>query len=226
MNRHARHALLTPVLISAVALPPTTAAMAAQAAPAAAPAAAPQASCQLVVAPGTNPVEYDLVLKGLKANQRVLVTGPERFSLTADNMGSATNEDVKKGSYTVHFGKKNAIDCGKAPRPAAAPRITGVDITGASTNPAEVDCTVQQSVTFEGKLTGTGTGDVDYKWASGGRQTAPTLKFTAPSTATANFVVKSPTHAPGTPAPQVTATLTAGNASDTFTFTLKCKAGT
>ncbi|MBW5485101.1 hypothetical protein [Streptomyces bambusae] len=236
MNRHARHALLTPLLVSAVAVPP---AMAAQAAPlgVAAPGAVPQAVCKLVVATGTNPVEFDLQLTGFRAGQQVRVEGPETFTRTVSASGSVTEEDVKKGSYTVIVrGDRNnrgmTVSCSKPPRTPPPPatgaaRVSAVDITGASTSPAEVDCKVPQNVTFTGKITGTGTGEVSYTWTSGGRQTTPSVNFTAPETATATFVVKSPTRAaPTDPAPKVEASLKAGSASDSAGFTLKCAPGT
>ncbi|MFF5705923.1 hypothetical protein ACFY7H_26110 [Streptomyces sp. NPDC012794] len=231
MNRHARYALLAPLLVTAVAVPPT---MAAQAAPAgAAPlkaAAAPQATCRLVVAPGTNPVEFDLVMTGFRGGQLLRVTGPESFQRNANGAGSVTEENVKNGSYTVKSGwgrNELTTGCSKPPRPPAKPRITSAEITGASTTPAAVDCTKPQNVTFQGKFAGTGTGEIDYHWAGQGKQIAPSVQFTAPETATAPFVVKSPTRAAVTePVPKVTVQLFTGNVSDSFTFTLTCAPGT
>ncbi|MFD9357265.1 hypothetical protein [Streptomyces sp. NPDC060031] len=229
MNRHVRYALLAPLAASAVALTP---AMAAHASPAA-PAAAPQATCKLVVAPGTNPVEFDLVLTGFKAGQQVKVRGPENFTRTANPQGSFTEEDVKKGSYTARAtgGRNNpAVGCSKPTRtPAtAAADISDVDVTGASTTPAvDIDCSVAQNVTFQGKLTGTGTGNVKYKWSGAGKTSTPTVKFTEPSTATASFTVRAaPRAAPANPAPSVSVSLSSGDATDSLNFTLKCKAGT
>ncbi|MFI9064433.1 hypothetical protein ACIGQE_21605 [Streptomyces sp. NPDC053429] len=231
MNRHAHCALLTPLMLSAVALPPTAVA---QAAPAA-PASAPQAACALKVAQGTNPVEFDLELSGFKPGQKVKVTGAEEFTRNVDQKGSFTEQDVKKGSYTAKtFGKNNkqAIEIGctkpaRVPTTTTAVRISDADVTAASTATPEVDCSVPQKVTFKGKLTGSGSGDVDYKWQGGSKSSSPTVKFTAPETATADFNVTVPAHAaPTAPPPRVTATLTAGNASDALEFTLKCKANT
>ncbi|MFG2983081.1 hypothetical protein ACGFYQ_17825 [Streptomyces sp. NPDC048258] len=232
MNRHVRYALLAPLaplVASAVALTP---AMAAHAMPAA-PAAAPQATCKLVVAPGTNPVEFDLVLTDFKAGQQVRVTGPENFTRTANQQGAVTEEDVKKGSYTARGtggGNNPAVGCSKPPRTPAttAADISDVEVTGASTTPAvDVDCSVAQNVTFQGKITGTGTGNVKYKWSGVGKTSTPTVKFTEPSTATASFTVRAaPRAAPGNPAPSVTVSLTAGDATDSLNFTLKCKTGT
>ncbi|MFE1556770.1 hypothetical protein ACFW6V_17535 [Streptomyces sp. NPDC058734] len=224
MNRHARYALLAPLLVTAVAMPST---MAAQAAP------APQGACKLVVAPGTNPVEYDLVMTGFKGGQLLRVSGPEEFQRNADGAGSVTEEDVKKGAYTVKSGwgrNEQTTGCTKAPRSPAPVkvRITDAEITGASTTPAAVDCSKPQNVTFQGKFTGTGTGEVDYFWSGQGKQAAPSLKFNAPETATAPFVVKSPTRgAPTEPAPKVVVNLSAGgNVADSSTFTLTCAPGT
>ncbi|MFD9335767.1 hypothetical protein ACFWBF_15350 [Streptomyces sp. NPDC060028] len=230
MNRHVRYALLTPLVASAVVLTP---AMAAHAKPAA-PAAAPQATCKLVAAPGTNPVEFDLVLTDFKAGQQIRVTGPENFIRTANQQGSFTEEDVKKGSYTAKVtggGHNNpAVGCGKPPRTpvTAAADISDVEVTGASTTPAvDVDCSVAQNVTFQGKITGTGTGNVKYKWSGAGKTSTPTVKFTEPATATASFTVRAaPRAAPANPAPSVAVTLSAGDATDSLNFTLKCKAGT
>ncbi|MEU3722190.1 hypothetical protein [Streptomyces sp. NPDC031705] len=230
MNRHARYALLAPLLVTAVAMPPT---MAAHAAPAPlTPSAAPQAACKLVVAPGTNPVEYDLVMTGFRGGQLLRVSGPEKFQRNANGAGSVTEEDVKKGAYTVTSGwgrNERKTGCTKDPRPPAPVkvRITDADITGASTTPAAVDCSKPQNVTFQGKFTGTGTGEVDYFWSGQGKQSAPSLKFNAPETPTGPFVVKSPTRgAPNEPIPKVTANLSAGNVADSLTFTLTCAPGT
>ncbi|WP_405758889.1 hypothetical protein [Streptomyces sp. NBC_00073] len=168
MNRHVRYALLTPLLVSSVALPP---AMAARASPVdrapTALGAAPQAACKLEVAAGTDPVEFDLVLTEFKPGAQVKVTGPEKFSRTVDNAGSFTEQDVKKGTYTVKVNQGRnhnqlTVNCAKPARvpPTAKAHISDVDITGASTATPKVDCSQPQDVKFEGKLTGTGTGDV------------------------------------------------------------------
>ncbi|MFD3330620.1 hypothetical protein [Streptomyces sp. NPDC058701] len=176
-------------------------------------------------------MEFDLELSGFKPGQQVVVTGPEGFTRNVNAQGFLTEQDVKKGSYTAKtFGRNSnqTIGCTKPARTpiTATPRISDADVTAASTATPEVDCSVPQKVTFKGKLTGSGSGDVDYKWQGGAKSSSPTLKFTAPETATADFNVTSPTRAGAGPAPRVTAKLTAGNASDALTFTLKCKVGT
>lgn len=122
MNRHVRYALLTPLLVSSVALPP---AMAAHASPVdrapTALCAAPQAACKREVAAGTDPVEFDLVLTGFKPGAQVKVTGPEKFSRTVDNAGSFTEQDVKKGTYTVKVNQGRnhnqlTVNCAKPAR--------------------------------------------------------------------------------------------------------------
>lgn len=122
MNRHVRYALLTPLLVSSVALPP---AMAAHASPVdrapTALGAAPQAACKLEVAAGTDPVEFDLVLTEFKPGAQVKVTGPEKFSRTVDNAGSFTEQDVKKGTYTVKVNQGRnhnqlTVNCAKPAR--------------------------------------------------------------------------------------------------------------
>ncbi|MEU6864994.1 hypothetical protein ABZ924_17210 [Streptomyces sp. NPDC046876] len=234
MNPHARPALLVPLLASALAVPPVAAAQAApvERAPAA-PAAPAAAVCKLVVAPGTNPVEFDLTLAGFPSGKRVKVRGAENFERTVDAQGAFTEQDVKKGTYTVYFGGgrhqgQQQVSCEKPARVAPVNvRISEVQITKVSTATPDVDCKASQPVTFEGKLIGTGTGTVEYVWSGEGRQTSPDVKFTAPETPTVNFVVKSPTrNAPTDPAPRVSAVLRAGNASDPQAFTLTCKPGT
>lgn len=142
MNRHARYALLAPLLVSAVAMPST---MARAAAPAA-PAAAPQAACALVAAPNTNPQEFDLTLTGFRANQNVEIKGPEQFTVTTDQQGNAKTEDVKKGNYTAKpkgqgqgQGNQNrSVSCSKPARgttTTTAVRITDVDVAAPATNP-------------------------------------------------------------------------------------------
>ncbi|ATZ28406.1 hypothetical protein ACFZBM_10420 [Streptomyces lavendulae] len=229
MNRHARYALLTPLLVSAVAMPST---LARAAATSSAPAAVPRATCALVAAPNTNPQEFDLTLTGFRANQSVRITGPEKFTLTTNGAGAATNEDVTKGTYNAtvqgnNQGKKT-ITCTKPARTTTtAVHVTDVDVSAPATSP-EVDCSVAQSVTFTGKISGTGTGDVDLAWTgSNSKTSSPTVKFAAPNTAATPFTVKSTARsAPSTNPPQVFAQLNAGKASDSATFKLKCKAGT
>ncbi|MFD8985156.1 hypothetical protein [Streptomyces sp. NPDC059564] len=232
MNRHARYALLAPLLVTAVAMPST---MAHAAAPAA-PAAAPQAACALVAAPNTNPQEFDLTLTGFRANQNVGITGPEQFTVTTDQQGNAKTEDVKKGNYTAKpkggqgQGNQNrSVGCTKPARGTTTTttvRITDVDVAAPATNP-EVDCSVPQSVTFTGKLTGTGTGEVEVFWQGNSKASSPLVKFTAPDTSAGSFTSKSNTRsAPTQPAPVAAAQLTVGKVSDSTFVTLKCKTGT
>ncbi|MFF8731720.1 hypothetical protein ACF073_35315 [Streptomyces sp. NPDC015171] len=229
MNRHLRYPLLTPLVVASVALPP---ALAAQAAPAerapGAPAAAPLApACKLENGSSTN--EYDITLTGFRPNQNVRIRGPESFRTTVDQQGAFTEQDVKRGTYQVEFGggrnNRNAqsVNCTKPARVTPI-SISDVDITSASTTPAaDVDCTVAQSVTFKATLTGTGTGDAKIKWESDTKVSTPVVKFTAPTTETTFVVKAAPRGAANEPPPKVTARVTAGDASDTTTFTLKCK---
>ncbi|MFI5665988.1 hypothetical protein [Streptomyces sp. NPDC051704] len=233
MNRHVRYALLTPLLACSVALPSTMAAQAAPVAgvPAALGAAPQAASCKLEVAAGTDPVEFDLSLAGFKPGSQVQVSGPESFKASINQQGAFSEQDVKKGTYTVRTGGKNhgqTINCTKPARvPATAKaRITDVDITTASTATPKVDCSQPQSVKFEGKLTGTGTGEVTYVWSGQGKRSAPSVNFTAPGVPAAPFTVKSPVRAAANdPAPKVTVVLTdsTGGVSDQLTFTLVCQ---
>ncbi|MFJ3923654.1 hypothetical protein [Streptomyces sp. NPDC090022] len=226
MNRHVRYALLTPLVVTSVALPPALA----QAAPVerapGAPAAAPLApTCKLEN--GSTATEYDIILTGFRAGQNVQIRGAERINTKVDQAGSFTEQDVKKGSYSVRFGGQNnrnqmSINCIKPARVTPV-HISEIDITTASTTPATVDCSVAQKVTFKATLTGTGTGDVKLQWGSDSKSTNPVLKFTAPSTESAAFVVQSTPRAAATdPAPKVNVVVFAGGASDRRTFTLRC----
>ncbi|MFE2146362.1 hypothetical protein ACFXA3_32325 [Streptomyces sp. NPDC059456] len=71
------------------------------------------------------------------------------------------------------------------------------------------------------------TGDVTVVWASdNGKRVSPVVRFTAPSTATPVFIVKSPVRAAANdPAPKVTASMgdNSGGATDSRTFTLTCQ---
>ncbi|WP_329315893.1 hypothetical protein OG723_37585 [Streptomyces sp. NBC_01278] len=103
-----------------------------------------------------------------------------------------------------------------------------MDITGASTATPKVDCSQPQDVKFEGKLTGTGTGDVTIVWQGDNKRSSPVVKFTAPTSVTPSFTVKSTARAAATdPAPKVRVILgdmsTGGGAADSFTFTLTCQ---
>ncbi|MHA5054785.1 hypothetical protein [Streptomyces sp. SD15] len=236
MNRHRRYALLAPLLVSSVALPPTTAA---QAAPADRPPAALSApagpSCKLEVAPGTKPVEFDLVLTGFKAGERVQIEGPKRFTGVINGQGKFDEENVPRGNYTVITGNKktrNRIACEKPPRTPAAPALDVTDADAKAIAPTgPVDCAKPQDVKFQGTLTGTGTGTVKYVWnGPNGKQSAPSVEFTQPSTNTTVFTVTAPPRAAAAdPPPKVTVRLSVpkqgpeqGISSGDVTFTLQC----
>ncbi|AJF63687.1 hypothetical protein [Streptomyces vietnamensis] len=228
MNRHLRYTLLTPLAVASVALAPALAHAASAEQVSDAPAAAPLApACKLEN--GSSASEYDIILTGFTPNQKVKIVGAENINTAVDQQGAFTEQDVKKGTYHVEFGggKKNknqqSVNCTKPARVTPV-HISDVDITSASTTPAvDVDCSVAQSVTFKATLTGTGTGDTTVRWSSSTKSSNPVVKFTAPTTET-TFVAKSAPRAAATaPAPKVFASVVAGDASDTMTFTLKCK---
>lgn len=235
MNRHGRYALLTPLLASALAMPP---AMAAQAAPAdelgVALAAPFNPSCKLVKAPDA-PGEFDLVLAGFKPRQEVRISGPEKFTRQVNKQGSFTEQDVKKGTYTATVQvkkKKVSVPCTKPPRSPA------VDITEASANlvspgrSQSVDCRRRQRATFGGTLTGKGTGSVKYVWTSSdGKRAERTLNFTGPTATVEQFSVTIPAREKRSdPRPRVTVQLRVpkqqgqeGVSSSNVTLVLKCR---
>ncbi|MER5932968.1 hypothetical protein [Streptomyces sp. NPDC002054] len=161
MNRNRRCALLAPVLVSAVALPPT--AVAADRAPAA--PAAP--SCRLVEVPlGEDGTEYDLRLLGFPAKQSVRIDGPRvKVTTRVDAKGALTREDVAHGTYRVTF-KDRRITC-LSPRPGTKGnvQVTKVEITKVFTpQPTKVNCGQPNKVELDGEITATGTGKVTFTW--------------------------------------------------------------
>lgn len=235
MNRHGRYALLAPLLVSALALPPAMAAQAAPADESAAGLAAPfNPSCKLVKAQDA-PDEFDLVLAGFKPKQKVRITGPEKFTREVNKQGSFTEQDVKKGTYTAIAGQKKnrvSVPCTKPPRSPA------VDITGADARLVsphrnqEVNCRRSRLATFEGTLIGKGTGSVKYAWTSSdGKRAEHTVNFTGPTATVERFTVTIPAREKRSdPRPSVTVQLRvpkqqgeAGVSSSNVRLVLKCK---
>ncbi|MFD9335790.1 hypothetical protein ACFWBF_15475 [Streptomyces sp. NPDC060028] len=177
MNRKLNgHRLLTllaaPLLVSSVALTP---AFAAQGRTAAAAPAGP--SCELVPNGTGEPAGdrgYDLRLSGFPANQSVRVEGPKSsFKTTVDGQGDLDRQDVRYGKYNVsykdHGGNQNKrVGC-TAPRenPGRGKqdvKVTNVEVKTLTKPGTVVDCTKSNKAEFDGSITATGQGKVDYYW--------------------------------------------------------------
>ncbi|MDX2391854.1 MULTISPECIES: hypothetical protein [unclassified Streptomyces] len=238
MNRRARYALIAPLLVTALAAPPALAAAAAPVQGQPAALAAPlQPSCKLVAAPGTNPLEFDLVLTGFGPRQNVNISGPERFTRTVSQQGAFTEQDVAKGTYTASVGQNRNRVSVACEKPARVPVTTPVDISDADVtpaNPGAVNCANPTPISFQGTLSGTGAGTVKYQWeerGGSGKISQPTVDFKAPSTKTVSFTVTAPPRAAANaPAPTVTVQLSVpkqagetGVKSGDVKFTLTCQ---
>ncbi|MFD8980303.1 hypothetical protein [Streptomyces sp. NPDC059564] len=166
MNRHSLLTLLAaPLLIAPAALTP------AFAAPAAVPAAA---SCELV-AIGED--SYTLVLEGFAPGQSVTINGPRTNQrVQVGQEGSLQQDDARYGKYSVGFktggsGHGNRIGCLTPPRGKhdggggkGNVQVTKVEVFTLTKPGTVVDCTKPIKAEFDGKISGTGKGDVRYFW--------------------------------------------------------------
>ncbi|MER7463009.1 hypothetical protein [Streptomyces sp. NPDC097981] len=175
-NRHRGFLLLAaPLLASSVALTP---AFAAQGRPAEAEAApgGPAPSCELVASgtgqPGGAP-RYDLRLSGFPANQSVRVESKtSSFRTTVDDQGGLTRQGVRYGMYTVSYRDSEMkqgkhVSCVTPPRQKGGKgnvQVTKVEVINLTKSGGVVDCTKPAKVEFDGKITGSGQGDVRYYW--------------------------------------------------------------
>ncbi|WP_328620467.1 hypothetical protein [Streptomyces sp. NBC_00354] len=237
MNRHRRLALVAPLLASSIALPPAVAT--AQGPPDRMPVShtAPLAPvCSLKAAPGTDPVEFDLVLTGFKPGDPVKITGPKEYNGVTSPQGAFDEENVPRGNYTVTTGQGGApqqkTGCEKPPRPPVTPPTGITEATVELDSPAfGVNCNVPHEVRVDGTLEGGGSGRVKYVWTSGtGKRTEKTMRFPGFSTRVDEFSVTAPARTrPQDPAPTVTVQLTvpkqggqAAISSEVLPVTLKC----
>lgn len=176
MNRKLNgHRLLTllaaPLLVSSVALTP---AFAAQSRTVAAAPASP--SCKLVPDGTGEPGGdrgYDLRLSGFPANQSVRVGGPSSFKTTVDGQGDLERQDVRYGKYNVSYkdpggNQSKRVGC-TTPRekPGSGKqdvKVTNVQVKTLTKPGTVVDCTKSNKAEFDGVITATGQGKVDYYW--------------------------------------------------------------
>ncbi|MET9608226.1 hypothetical protein ABZZ17_24700 [Streptomyces sp. NPDC006512] len=165
-------ALAAPLLVSSVALAP------ASAAPGNAAGAAPaRPSCELVPAGTGEPGgdrSYNLHLSGFPANQSVRVEG-QRFSFraTVDDQGSLNRQDVRHGKYSVNYrdgasNRTKRVGCATTgERPGSGKqnvKVTAVAVKTLTKPGTVVDCTKTNKAEFDGSITATGQGKVDYYW--------------------------------------------------------------
>lgn len=170
MNRHRLLTLLAaPLLTSAVTLTPALAAP-----PAAAPGAA---SCELVATGEGQGTSYTLVLEGFAPNQSVTINGPRTSQRTqVGEEGALQQDDVRYGKYSVGFKKEGSghgsrISCLTPPRQKqdhsgkqGKVQVTKVEVLTLTKPGTVVDCTKPLKAEFDGKISGTGNGDVRYFW--------------------------------------------------------------
>lgn len=172
MNRHHLLTLLAAPLLASSAVTP------ALAAPAASPQASPQAaapaaaSCELVATGEGGDTSYTLVLEGFDPGQSVTVNGPRgsRHTRIGDE-GSLQQDNARYGRYSVAF-KGNRIGCLTPPRQKpdhdggkqGKVQVTKVEVMTSSKSGTKVDCSKPNKAEFDGRISGTGKGDVPYFW--------------------------------------------------------------
>ncbi|MFB0629778.1 hypothetical protein [Streptomyces sp. AB3(2024)] len=172
MNRHHLLTFLAAPLLASSAVTP------AFAAPAAAPPAA--ASCELVATGEGGDTSYTLVLEGFAPNQSVTINGPRTSRpIQIGAEGSLQQDNARYGRYSVSFketgsgsGQGNRIGCLTPPRQKqdhgggkqGKVQVTQVSVTTLSKSGTAVDCSKPNKAEFDGKISGTGKGDVPYFW--------------------------------------------------------------
>jgi hypothetical protein len=166
MNRHHLLTLLAaPLLTSAVTLTPALAAP---------PAAA---SCELVATGEGQDTSYTLVLEGFAPDQSVTINGPRTSQRTqVGEEGALQQDDVRYGKYSVGFKKEGSghgsrISCLTPPRQKqdhsgkqGKVQVTKVEVFTQTKPGTVVDCSKPNKAEFDGKISGTGKGDVSYFW--------------------------------------------------------------
>ncbi|MGW7065225.1 hypothetical protein ACWGHM_43025 [Streptomyces sp. NPDC054904] len=180
------------------------------------------------------------MITGFPSNQRITINriGGRTSDTRVDAQGNLTAKNLRDGTYNVkprNGGRGSNVPCKDAPAPVSV-NIAEADLVATKPDTPTVRCNQATPVTFEGTLTGTGTGDIKVVWISPdtGKRSEPTMKFTGPSTKTPPFIVNAPARAnPAEPRPTVKAQLQVprqgseqGVSSAVFTVTLHCEAGT
>ncbi|MEU9038179.1 hypothetical protein AB0D45_25205 [Streptomyces sp. NPDC048352] len=153
--------LAAPLLISAATLTPAFAA----------PAALPAASCELVATGEGRNTSYTLVLEGFEPGQSVTIKGPRTDQRTrVGDEGTLDKQGVRYGKYTVNS-KGNRIGCITPARgehdgggKQGKVKVTKVEVVTLTKPGTVVDCSKPNKAAFDGRITGTGKGDVDYYW--------------------------------------------------------------
>ncbi|MFI6150361.1 hypothetical protein [Streptomyces sp. NPDC051109] len=179
-----------------------------------------------------------MALAGFRAKQTVTIqrVGGGRSSTTSVSpQGSLTVRNLRDGTYTIKRQGHSTIPCKDAPAPVTVD-ITDADVVATKPNTPTVKCNQATPVTFEGTLTGTGTGDIRIAWFNPdtGKRSERTMKFTGPTSKTAEFVVTAPARAnPTEPRPTVKVQLVVprqgseqGVSSAVLPVTLVCETGT
>ncbi|MEU8778665.1 hypothetical protein [Streptomyces sp. NPDC048606] len=169
MNRHRHLPLLAAtLLVPALTLTPAFAAPAAPTAPTA--PALPTASCELVATGEGGSGPYTLVLEGFAPNQSVTIKGPrtdQRTRVGAE--GTLDRRDVRHGQYVV-TAKGERVTCLTPPRDQQGGgkqgkvRVTKVEVLSLTKPGTVVDCSKPTRAEFDGKISGTGKGEVRYHW--------------------------------------------------------------
>ncbi|MFJ3877959.1 hypothetical protein ACIPW5_10910 [Streptomyces sp. NPDC090077] len=163
MIRHRHLTLLAaPLLLSSAAV--------AFASPAPA-APRPAASCELVASGEGGGGPYTLVLEGFEPNQSVTINGPHTSRRTrVGDEGTLDQQGVGYGKYSV-TSKGKRTGCLTPPGgkhdgggKQGKVQVTKVEVVTLTAQGTVVDCTKPSKVLFDGKITGTGVGEVPYFW--------------------------------------------------------------
>ncbi|MFI1458714.1 hypothetical protein [Streptomyces roseus] len=180
-----------------------------------------------------------MALTGFRPNQKITIIriGGRSTNTTVDGQGKFSARNLRDGTYNIKLlsGGHGSISCKDAPAPVSV-NITDADVAATKPDTPTVPCNQPTPVTFVGTLTGTGTGDIKIAWVSPdtGKRSERTMKFTEPSTKTAEFVVTAPARSnPTEPRPTVKVQLLVprqgaetGVSSAVLPVTLVCASGT
>ena len=191
MNRQRRLVLLlSPLVITSLALAPAVAAQAAS--PASAPAQKGGPSCELERVGKKDSPKHNLVLDNFPKNTHVrAVSDEETVSGKVNKNGDRTFKDVEYGEYTVFFkskGKNQKVSCETPPPPKDGAKPGAVDLVDLDfVNAAPLtglDCKNTMKFTATGVIKAKGKGTVTYQWSTPGKTHAPQkLEFTGPEEA-------------------------------------------
>ncbi|MER6994217.1 T9SS type A sorting domain-containing protein [Streptomyces sp. NPDC000410] len=172
MNRQQRLALLSPLLVSSVALAPAVAAHGASTQAPTSTSAAPSAVCKLEATAAAD--KFDIVLSDFPDGKPLAIfdsKGKLVAKGNADGNGKFDEEGQPRGNYSVKFDKqgkkfKKSVGCTKSPvKPAdKVAEVTSVRILSIEPTTPEITCTPPATITVKAEIKTASPGKVKYRW--------------------------------------------------------------